>query len=316
LIGLQRFDEARQIIREGQLRNMDNELFHLGLYAIAFDTGGSAQLDEQNRWFAGHPEFESDGLALGGDTEAYHGHLGKSRELTRKAVESAIRNDSKEGAAIYLTNAAVLEAAFGFRNESIHMANQALQLSSASLGVSAEAALAFAISGENARAESMARELGKLYGLNMQVQSLWLPSIRAQLALNRNEPAAALRELEPALPVELGSFPFLNNGSCLYHTYIRGEAYLAAGQGSAAAAEFQKILDHSGIVWNCWTGAVAHLGLARANSMEAKTASGANAAAARERALGAYNDFFALWKDAESNIPFLKDAKAEYRGLQ
>ena len=97
--------------------------------------------------------------------------------------------------------------------------------------------------------------------------------------------------------------------------YVRGEAYLAAGHGNAAGAEFQKILDHSGIVWNCWTGALAHLGVARANALQAKTSHGADADAARVRAL-AYKDFLALWKDANSDIPILKEAKAEYAKLQ
>jgi hypothetical protein len=114
----------------------------------------------------------------------------------------------------------------------------------------------------------------------------------------------------------LGQIDFVFNISCLYPTYIRGEAFLAAGQGSPAAAEFQKILDHSGIVWNCWTGALAHLGIARANALQSKTSQGADADAARVRALAAYKDFLALWKEADPDIPILKQAKAEYAKLQ
>jgi hypothetical protein len=114
----------------------------------------------------------------------------------------------------------------------------------------------------------------------------------------------------------LGQIAFVANISCLYHVYVRGEAYFAAGQGSAAAAEFQKILDHSGIAWNCWTGALARLGVARANALQAKTSQGADADAARVRALAAYKDFLALWKDADPDIPILKEAKAEYAKLQ
>jgi hypothetical protein len=127
-----------------------------------------------------------------------------------------------------------------------------------------------------------------------------------------------LNALEATTPVsiEFGAIGFVNNLSCLYPTYVRGEAYLAAGQGNAAAAEFQKIIDHSGIVWNCWTGALAHLGVARANTLQAKTSQGADADAARVRALAAYKDFFALWKDADPGIPILKEAKAEYAKLQ
>jgi hypothetical protein len=136
------------------------------------------------------------------------------------------------------------------------------------------------------------------------------------LALNRKNPAAALNALQAASPIELGQIAFVSNISCLYHVYVRGEAYLAAGQGSAAAAEFQKILDHSGIVWNCWTGALAYLGVARANALEAKTLQGADADAARVRALAAYKDFLTLWKDADPEIPILIAAKPEYAKLQ
>jgi tetratricopeptide (TPR) repeat protein len=147
------------------------------------------------------------------------------------------------------------------------------------------------------------------------MQSLWLPAIQAQLALDKRNPASALSALQAASPIEFGSIPFLNNVSCLYNVYTRGEAYLAAGQGKEAAAEFQKIIDHSGIVWNCWTGALAHLGMARANAFQARSSQGADADLARSRALAAYKDFLALWKDADSDIPILKEAKAEYAKL-
>jgi len=136
------------------------------------------------------------------------------------------------------------------------------------------------------------------------------------LALDRKDPASALNVLHAASPIELGLIQFLNNISCLNNLYIRGEAYLAAGQGSAAAAEFQKIVDHSGLAWNCWTGAMAHLGVARANALQSRTSQGADADAARTRALAAYKDFLALWKDADPDIPILKQAKAEYEKLQ
>ena len=136
------------------------------------------------------------------------------------------------------------------------------------------------------------------------------------MGLDNKNPNTALTALQAASPIEFGSIGFLNNASCLYHVYIRGEAYLAAGQGKAAAAEFQKILDHSGIVWNCWTGALAHLGVARANALQARASQGVDAAAARVRARAAYQDFLALWKDADPDIPILNEAKAEYEKLQ
>ena len=168
-----------------------------------------------------------------------------------------------------------------------------------------------------ARAESLAHDLNKRYPLDTQMQSLWLSAIRAQLALNRKSPSEALNDLQAAAPpIEFGSIPFVANVSCLYPTYIRGEAYLAAGQGKEATAEFQKLLNHSGIVGNCWTGALARLGVGRANALQARTSQGADADAARVRALAAYKDFLTLWKDADPDIPILKQAKAEYAKLQ
>ena len=131
----------------------------------------------------------------------------------------------------------------------------------------------------------------------------------------RANPALALDHLPAVGAVELGALPFAYNISCLYPRYVRGQAYLAAGQGTAAP-EFQKILDHSGIVWNRWTGALAHLGVALANALQASTSQGADADAAGVRALTAYKDFLTLWKDADPDIPILKQAKAEYAKLQ
>jgi tetratricopeptide (TPR) repeat protein len=156
----------------------------------------------------------------------------------------------------------------------------------------------------------------KRFPLDTQVQSLWLPAIRAQLALNKKNPAAALTALQAAAPIELGQIQFIGNISCLYHAYVRGEAYLAAGQGREAAAEFQKILNHGGMVWNCWTGAMAKLGVARANAWQAKTLQGADADAARVRALAAYKEFLTLWKDADPDLPVLLAAKSESAKLQ
>jgi tetratricopeptide (TPR) repeat protein len=314
-LALQRFDETRQIIHEAQARKMDNFIFHNALYALAFLGADYSAMAEQQRWFAGKPE-ENIGLALASDTDAYGGHLGKARELTKRAVDSAIRTDSKENGAIWRANAALQQAAYGNATEARQSAAEALKLAPTSQGVESEAALAFAMAGDTARAESVAQDLAKRFPLDTQMQSLWLPAIQAQLALDRKNPTAAVNALQAATPIELGSIVFVINISCLYPTYVRGEAYLAAGQGSDAAAEFQKIIDHSGIVWNCWTGALAHLGVARANALQSRTSQGADADAARVRALAAYRDFLTLWKDADPDIPILKQAKAEYAKLQ
>ncbi len=315
-LALQRFDEARQTIQEAHARKGDSYVLRVALYGLAFLAGDTAATAEQQQWFAGQPDYENEGLALASDSEAYVGHLGKARELSKRAVDSAVRADSKESGAVYEANAALQQAAYGNITEARQSAADALKLAPGSQGVESEAALAFAMAGDTARAEPLSQDLGKRFPLDTQMQSLWLPAIQAQLALDKKNPAAAVSVPQAASPMELGQIQFVVNISCLYHVYVRGEAYLAAGQGSAAAAEFQKILDHSGIVWNCWTGALAHLGVARANALQSRTTQGADADAARVRALGAYKDFLTLWKDADPDIPILKEAKAEYAKLQ
>jgi tetratricopeptide (TPR) repeat protein/class 3 adenylate cyclase len=315
-LALQRFDETRQIIREAQARKLDDLILHNALYALAFLGADSVAMAEQQQWFASTADYGSWGFALASDSEAYVGHLGKARELTKRAVDSAIRADNKEGGAIWQANAALQHGAYGNPAEARQSAAEALKLAPMSQGVEVEAALAFAMAGDTARAESLAQDLDKRFPLDTQMQSLWLPAIQAQLALDRKNPTRALNALQSASPVELGQIGFVANLSCLYPTYVRGEAYLALGQGSAAAAEFQKIIDHSGIVWNCWTGALAHLEVARANALQAKASQGADADLARVRALAAYNDFLTRWKDADPDIPILKEAKSEYAKLQ
>jgi serine/threonine protein kinase/lipopolysaccharide biosynthesis regulator YciM len=314
-LATQRFDEARQNIREAQEQKLDHFQFHNALYALAFLQADSAAMAEQQQWFAGKPE-EHFGLALAADTEAYAGRLGKARELTKRAVDSALRADSKENAAIFQAIAAQREAAFGNASVARQLATDAVKLAPASQGTGAEAALAFAMAGDSARGEFVAQDLGKRYPLDTQMQSLWLPTIGAQVALNKKDPAAAIDVLKAASRIELGQISFAVNMSCLSHVNVRGEAYLASGDGGAAAGEFQKIIDHGGLVWNCWTGALARLGVARANALEARTLQGADANAARVRARAAYKDFLALWKDADADIPLLKQAEAEYAKLQ
>ena len=313
-LALQNFDEARQIIHQAQARKLDDVVLHNALYALAFLGSDPVAMAEQQQWFAGKSDFENYGFAFASDTEAYAGHARQARELTKQAVGAAVRADNKEGGAISLANAAIQQAAYGNSTEARQAAAEALKLAPASQGVQSEAALAFAMANDTARAESLAQDLGKRFPLDTQMQSLWLPAIKTRLALDKKEPA--LNTPPVASTIELGQIPFASNLSCLYHVYVRGEAYLAAGQGSAAAVEFQKILDHSGIVWNCWTGALAHLGVARANALQARTSQGADADAARVRALAAYKEFLTLWKDADPEIPILKQAQAEYAKLQ
>jgi hypothetical protein len=230
--------------------------------------------------------------------------------LTRKAADAALKNDDKEAAAVWWGYSALREALFGNAAQAQRAAIRALELAPASQDVDLHAALAFAMVGDRVAAQSLRQELDKRYPLNTQVQSLWLPTIDAQMELAGRKPTAAIVRLQAATPMELGV------DSCLYPIYVRGEAYIAAGQANAAAGEFQKILDHSGIVWGCPTGALARLGLARANALESRSDQGPAADAARARALSAYRDFLALWKDGDPDIPVLKQAKVEYAKLQ
>ena len=317
LLALQRLDEAREIIRDAQTRKLDDFVLHNALYGLAFLAADVPAMAHQQQWFADHPEVENYDLSLDSDSAAYAGHLNKTRERTKLAVDSAIRADSKETGAIWWENAALREAALGNLTEAKQAAAEGLKLYPASQAVQVEAALAYAMAGDTARAQSTAQNLNQRYPLDTQVQSLWLPAIQGQMALTRKLPTEPIEDLQPASPpIEYGAIQFIAQISCLYPTYVRGQAYLAAGQGKEGAAEFQKILDHSGMVWNCWTGALAHLGVARANALQAKNSTGADADAARVRALAAYKDFLTLWKDADPDIPILKQAKAEYARLQ
>jgi hypothetical protein len=295
---------------------VDDFGLRIALYALSFLRSDQAAMAEQQQWFTGKLEFENFGLALASDTEAYAGHVGKARELIRRAVDSAVRTDNKEVGAIYLAIAAQREATYGNLMEARRNAAEALKLAPASQSAEAEAALALAMAGDTARADSLSQDLEKRFPLDTQIQLLWLPAIQAQSALDSKNPSEALNDLQRASRIELGVIPFANNISCLYPTYVRGDAYLASGQGSAAAAEFQKILDHNGIVWNCWTGAMARLGLARARALQSRTSQGAEVDVARARALAAYKDFFTLWKDADPDIPILRKAKTEFSQVQ
>jgi eukaryotic-like serine/threonine-protein kinase len=315
-LALQRFDEARRVIQQAQALHLDDAALHNALYGLAFLKEDAAAMAAEQQWFAGQLEYESWGLALGSDTEAHAGRLDAARGLMRLAVRAAIRDDDNENGALYLSNAAILEAAYGNTTQAQLLAAESLQIAPGSGNVAAEAAVAYAMAGEGTQAEALAKDLATRYPLSTHMQSLWLPTIEAGLELKRSQPAAALHGLEAASTVDLAQIPFVNNLSCLYSVYLRGTAYLETGKATAAAAEFQRILDHSGIVWNCWTGALARLGLARANSSQASHSQGASAAAARARALAHYEAFLKSWANADPDIPILKSARAEYASLR
>jgi len=316
-ISLQRFDEARRAIQNAQARNFDALGLHNARYGLFFLSSDENSMATERSWYANDPTFENYGLSLDSDSEAYAGHIAKARRLTKRAMESAIRAESKETGTIWRENAAIREAAMGNPAEARIDAAAGLKLYRESQAVQIEAALAYAMLGDAPQAQRIERDLDQRYPLDTQVQSLWRPAINAQIALNRRNAAEAIEQLQKALPpIEYGSVASIAQMSCLYPTYIRGQAYLSAGRGKEAAAEFQKILDHSGMVWNCWTGALARLGVAHANALEIKASSGAEAEAARERAQAAYRDFLTLWREADADVPIYKQAKEEYAKLE
>ena len=305
-LALNRFDEARTTTEEALGRKLGHTALHLNLYALAFFQGNVATMKQQADWAIGKPGAEDWMLSVESDTEAWFGRLGKARELSRHAVESARRSDEKEPAALWQANTAIREALFGNADEARRNADTAVALAPGSRDAEAQAALAYALAGDAAHAQTLADDLAKRFPQDTVVQSVWLPTIHAQIETSHKNPARGIELLQATAPYELGMLSGSAPNSCLYPVYVRAEAYLTAQQGPAAVAEFQKILDHGGLLWNSATGALAHLGLARTYVLQGDTI----------KARVAYQDFLTLWKDADPDIPILIAAKAEYAKLR
>ena len=299
---LNRLDEAKATFNDALTHKLDGGSLRENMYLLAFRRGDEAQMAQQLAWGAGKPGEEDSLLSLQSDTEAYYGRMSKAREFTRRAVDSAIRNDSKETAAIWQINAALREAEIG----NVALARQGVAAGlalSAGRDVKTAATITLARAGDTPRAKALAEELEKDYPTNTLIKLYWLPAINAAIELGKNNSSQALVDLEPAAPYELGTAGTYIN--YLYPAYLRGQAYLFAHDGNAAA-EFQKLLDHPGIAVNFVTQALAHLQIGRAWAMAGDTA----------KARVAYQDFFNIWRDADPDIPILKQAKAEYAKLQ
>jgi eukaryotic-like serine/threonine-protein kinase len=252
----------------------------------------------------GKPGTEDLLLASQADTERWYGKLKKAQQLTRRAMDSAEHNDAKESAASYQAASALREVESGNREQARAEANAALELAP-NRDVQAMAALAMARAGNTAGAEKLVAELDKRFPLDTLVQRYWLPTIRAAVALEHKDPKRAIELLNETSTIELGE-PTAGTTIFLCPVYIRGEAYLMLHDGKAAAAEFQKFIDHRGLVGNFPWGALARLGLARAYVLQGDTT----------KAKAAYQDFLTLWKDADPDIPVLVAAKAEYAKLK
>jgi serine/threonine protein kinase/tetratricopeptide (TPR) repeat protein len=301
-LDLNRIDEAKEAAQRALTRWPENGGAHYVLYRLAFLENDIKGMEVQISAVSGTPA-ESDFLSEQAKTDAYFGHLTNSRESSRRAVEAARNAGNKENASLAQALGALREAEFG-NSETAKRAALAALTTSAGRVPKTILSLAFARSGDAARAETLASGLDKQFPSDTMLQKYWLPTIRGSTELARKNPAGTLSALRGA-SYELGSND-LGPGTNLYPIYIRAQAYLATQQGKEAAAEFQKILDHRSIVLNSPLGALAHLGVGRACSLQGDKA----------KARVAYQDFLALWKDADPDIPILKNAKAEYARLQ
>jgi eukaryotic-like serine/threonine-protein kinase len=302
-ITVNRLDEAKATHAQALGRKLDHPYIHADEYLIAFLENDAAGMQQQAAWSASKLGSESDMLALQADTSAYSGRLREARDFSRQAMISAVRADLKEAAATYFARSDLREALFGNLDEARHTAAMAMQHST-DQGVQFSAALALTYVGDDKQAEALTADLARRFPESTIMQINFLPTLRAKLALNKRNTSGAIESLTAAAPYELGRSGS-SGWTALYPVYVRGEAYLAAHQGSEAAAEFQKILDHRGIVLNGPVGAVAHLQIGRAYAMQGDTA----------KAKAAYQDFLTLWKDADPDIPVLIAAKAEYAKL-
>jgi serine/threonine protein kinase/tetratricopeptide (TPR) repeat protein len=303
-LALNRLNDAQISFGKPAALKLDSGTLRWWMYYLAFLRGDTSVMEQQLAWSAGKPGDEDPLLSAQSDTEAYYGRLAKARDFSRRAVDSALRADSKETAALWQVNAALREAEFGNAAAAKQGVVTALGLAPGR-DVKVLAALALARVGETARAKTMVEELGKSNPFNTVLKLYWLPTLKAAIDLDAGNSAQALVFLEAAAPYELGEPPPIQEGT-LYPVYLRGEAYLVAHNGTAAAVEFQKFLDHPGVTVNFPLSALAHVGLARAYALSGDSA----------KARTAYRDFFALWKDADPDIPILKEAKAEYAKLQ
>jgi len=301
-----RLEEAKLTYQQALTRKAEAWFLHDSRFAVAFLEGDTAEMDRQLSWAAGKPGIEDALLSHQADVEAFSGHLAKARENSRRAVESALHAGEAEDAAKRQIYAALREVEFGNGAQVRREAASALAQSSTT-NVRVLAALALARAGDSDRAQKMADELRKENPLNATINGYWLPTIRAAVEINRKNPVKAIQILEAATPYELGNpVPSPTFGGTLYPVYLRGQAYLLMRQGSPAGAEFQKYVDHRSVVNSCPLGALARLGLARAYALQGDT----------PKARAAYQDFLTLWKDADPDIPILKQAKAEHAKLQ
>jgi eukaryotic-like serine/threonine-protein kinase len=301
-MGLNRFDEAQAMVDRARARGVDSPSLHAALYSLAFLRDDPAGMSRELAWSSGKPGIEDTFLFSESDTAAYTGQLQSAREVTNRAVASANQADEKEAAETYQAASAAREALFGNLSQAKQEALAAVKISTGR-DVLGTAALALALSGDAPEAQKFAGDLDRRLPEDTVVQFIYLPSIRASLDLDRRDAQKAIEDLKSTAPYELAS---ISSDLALLPVYLRGQAYLAARDGRSAVAEFQKIVDHRGVVVNAPIGALAHLGLGRAYALQGDAA----------KARAAYHDFFGLWQKADPGIPIVEQARAELAKLQ
>jgi eukaryotic-like serine/threonine-protein kinase len=303
-LALGRVDDARKTLDLALSRKLDAGALRLWMYYAAFLRNDTAGMAQQISWGAGKPGAEDLLLSAQSDTEAFYGRLMKSRDTTRRAVDAAIRADSRETAALWRVNGALREAEFGNSATARQEVASALALAPGR-DVRVMAALTLARIGDSVQAKNIVEQLEKSDPANTVMKLYWLPTLKAAIEINAGNSSQALVNLEAAAPCEVGAPPPLQLGS-MYPAYLRGQAYLAMHKGNEAAAEFRKVLQNPGLVVNYPTGLLSRLGLARSYVLTGDT----------PKAKAAYQDFLNLWKDADPDVPVLKQAKAEFAKLQ
>jgi len=301
---INQLDQAKALVQDSRAHHVESPWFPLVLYNVDFLQHDAAGMERQVADAAGKPGVEDQILFLESETAAYNGEFAKSRELAHRAADTAERTNEKETAAEYLGHSAIREALVGNMDAAKQDAKAAMSRSDSRQG-NAFSAIALALAGDSAQAARLSDDLRKKFPADTIVQSDYLPMIRAAAALRSGDAPRAIEALAAAEPYELGqtntSFTFAS-----YPVYFRAEAYLAAKEGAAAQAEFQKILDHYGVIGNQPIGALAHLGLARSYTLQGNVL----------KARAAYSDFLSLWKNADPDLALLKEMKVEFAQLQ
>jgi DNA-binding winged helix-turn-helix (wHTH) protein/tetratricopeptide (TPR) repeat protein len=296
---LGRLDEAEAVFKEAERRKLESEGLLAFRYKLAFLKGDAAQMAQLVSTAMKKPGSEDVLLAAQASTLASFGRLQEAREMTRHAMSLAEQSDATETAAVYEARAALFEVEAGDTQQALIDADAAIKLAP-NRSVLALAALALARAGDTVGAEKSVAELDKNFASNTIVQQYYLPTISAAVALQRRDPNRAIELLQVTSPTELGDKGYL------LPVYVHGEAYLMRHDGTAAAAEFQKFIDRRGVVGNFPWAALARLELGRAYVLSGD----------KTKATAAYHDFLALWKDADPDVPILKQAKAEFAKLQ